>query len=163
MSRMDRTRPFLTMLVILLLGAGIGGAIAIPTTTRVVATATAFHPASLRVTAAPTTTTTTSPPAPPAAAATGDALAADDAATDGPIDAPADGYASEPIHEIGTIDVPKLGLHHRVMEGITLHNIDLGPSHWPGTALPGQPGNAVFAGHRVTHTHPFRNIDQLAV
>jgi sortase A len=27
--------------------------------------------------------------------------------------------------------------------------------------MPGQRGNAVFAGHRVTHTHPFRHIDQL--
>jgi sortase A len=27
--------------------------------------------------------------------------------------------------------------------------------------MPGEVGNAVFAGHRVTHTHPFRNIDQL--
>jgi sortase A len=47
------------------------------------------------------------------------------------------------------------------MHGISLRNIDQGPSHWPGTALPGEKGNAVFAGHRVTHTHPFRNIDQL--
>jgi sortase A len=28
--------------------------------------------------------------------------------------------------------------------------------------VPGQRGNTVFAGHRVTHTHPFENIDQLA-
>jgi sortase A len=48
------------------------------------------------------------------------------------------------------------------MEGITLRNIDLGPSHWPGTALPGDSGNAVFAGHRVTHTHPFLRINELA-
>lgn len=27
--------------------------------------------------------------------------------------------------------------------------------------MPGQRGNAVFAGHRVTHSKPFRNIDQL--
>jgi LPXTG-site transpeptidase (sortase) family protein len=67
----------------------------------------------------------------------------------------------EPIVEIGTIEIPKIGLAHRVMEGITMRNIDLGPSHWPGTAFPGQNGNAVFAGHRVTKTKPFRNIDQL--
>jgi sortase A len=42
-----------------------------------------------------------------------------------------------------------------------MRNIDLGPSHWPGTAFPGETGNAVFAGHRVTHTHPFLHIDQL--
>jgi sortase A len=79
----------------------------------------------------------------------------------GPATVPNDPYANEPILEIGTIEIPKIGLVHRVMEGVTLRNIDLGPSHWPGTAVPGHAGNAVFAGHRVTHTHPFRNIDQL--
>ena len=32
---------------------------------------------------------------------------------------------------------------------------------WPGSAVPGQLGNAVFAGHRVTHTHPFLRINEL--
>ena len=27
--------------------------------------------------------------------------------------------------------------------------------------MPGQLGNAVFAGHRVTHTHPFLRINEL--
>ena len=36
-----------------------------------------------------------------------------------------------------------------------------GPGHWPGTALPGQLGNAVVAGHRTSHNRDFRNIDQL--
>jgi sortase A len=78
-----------------------------------------------------------------------------------PVDPPKDAYAPEPVLEIGTIEIPKIGLNHRIMHGISLRNIDEGPSHWPGTALPGQDGNTVFAGHRVTHTHPFRNIDQL--
>ena len=47
------------------------------------------------------------------------------------------------------------------MHGITLRNIDHGPSHWPGTPLPGEMGNTVFAGHRVTHSHPFRRIHEL--
>lgn len=67
----------------------------------------------------------------------------------------------EPIVEIGTIEIPKIGLLHRVMHGISMRNIDQGPSHWPGTAFPGEVGNSVFAGHRVTKTKPFRNIDQL--
>lgn len=66
-----------------------------------------------------------------------------------------------PVVQIGTIEIPKIGLVHPVFEGNTLTQIDHGPSHWPGTALPGQAGNAVFAGHRVTHTRPFRNIDRL--
>jgi sortase A len=74
---------------------------------------------------------------------------------------PVDSYATERVTEIGSMEIPKIGLVHRVFHGVTLNNIDHGPSHWPGTALPGQRGNTVFAGHRVTHSHPFRNIDQL--
>jgi sortase A len=78
-----------------------------------------------------------------------------------PIDVPADPYAPEPVRRIGTIEISRIGLRHDVYEGITLNNIDHGPSHWPGSALPGEVGNAVFAGHRVTHSHPFRRIDEL--
>lgn len=87
--------------------------------------------------------------------------AAADGAGAAPVDVPKDPYALEPIQQIGTIDIPKIGLHSPVYHGITLRNIDLGPSHWPGTALPGENGNTVFAGHRVTHTHPFLRIDEL--
>ena len=69
--------------------------------------------------------------------------------------------APEPIVTIGVIEIPKLGLRADLGEGITLRNIDRGPSHWPGTALPGRIGNVVVAGHRVTHTRPFRYIDTL--
>ena len=79
-----------------------------------------------------------------------------------PVEAPKNAYAAEPIVEIGAIEIPKIGLYHRIMEGISLRNIDLGPSHWPGTAMPGEIGNTVFAGHRVTHTHPFLRIAELA-
>lgn len=78
-----------------------------------------------------------------------------------PAKVPANPYANEPMIELGTIEIPKIGLNHRIFQGISLRSIDRGPSHWPGTALPGQIGNSVFAGHRVTHSRPFRNIDQL--
>jgi sortase A len=81
--------------------------------------------------------------------------------TPAPRQVPTDPYAAEPIQEIGTIEIPKIGLVHQIFHGITMRNIDRGPSHWPGTAFPGEVGNAVFAGHRVTKSHPFRNIDQL--
>jgi sortase A len=74
---------------------------------------------------------------------------------------PKNSYAPEPIQEIGIIEIPKLGLRHKIMHGITLRNIDHGPSHWPGTPLPGEQGNVVFMGHRVTHSHPFRRINEL--
>ena len=78
-----------------------------------------------------------------------------------PVDVPKDPYAPEPLVEIGTIEIPKINLTHRIFHGISLRSIDHGPSHWPGSAMPGQIGNAVFSGHRVTHSKPFRNLDQL--
>ena len=68
-----------------------------------------------------------------------------------------------PVNQIGTISIPKIGLVHPIFEGVWLTVVDHGPGHWPGSAEPGQIGNAVFAGHRVTHTHPFLNLDQLAI
>jgi sortase A len=79
-----------------------------------------------------------------------------------PFPAPSDPYAPGPIIQIGAVDIPKIQLLHPVYEGITLTVIDHGPGHWPGSALPCQRGNAVFPGHRVTHSHPFLNLDLLA-
>jgi LPXTG-site transpeptidase (sortase) family protein len=78
-----------------------------------------------------------------------------------PVMPPADSYAPEPAVVIGTIEIPALGLAAPLNQGVTLNNIDRGPSHWPGTALPGELGNVVVAGHRVTHGGPFRHIDKL--
>ncbi|HEX4903974.1 MAG TPA: class E sortase [Acidimicrobiales bacterium] len=83
--------------------------------------------------------------------------------TSRPVDPPTNAYADEPHVVIGTIEIPKLGLSVPLNQGISLKSIDRGPSHWPGTALPGNVGNVVVAGHRVTHSKPFRHIDSLAV
>ena len=112
-------------------------------------------PPATTTTALPTTTTA----APAAAPAAAPRPAAPRPA--GPVSPPRQRYIPEPIRQIGTIEIPKIGLVHPVFEGISLTVIDHGPSHWPGTALPGQNGNTVFMGHRVTHSHPFRHIDQL--
>lgn len=61
----------------------------------------------------------------------------------------------------GRIIVPRLRLDTDFYEGGELAQIDFGPSHMPNTALPGYRGNTVFAGHRVTYTRPFRDLDQL--
>jgi sortase A len=63
----------------------------------------------------------------------------------------------------GRIIIPRIGLNHLTYEGIELSTIDYGPSHWPGTAMPGQDGNTVFPGHRVTHSHPFFDIDLIQI
>lgn len=62
----------------------------------------------------------------------------------------------------GMIVIPKINLVHPIFEGIEEEAIHWGPGHWPGSAIPGMSGNAVFAGHRVTHTRPFLDIDLLA-
>ena len=78
-----------------------------------------------------------------------------------PVGIPDDPYAPEAVVEIGTMEIPAIGLRHRIFQGVTLHNIDQGPSHWTGSALPGQMGNTVFAGHRTVDDGPFRRIDEL--
>jgi LPXTG-site transpeptidase (sortase) family protein len=95
-------------------------------------------------------------PPPPTAAPAAPAAAA--LPTPAPVP---DAYADEALVQLGTIEIPRIGLNTTLHQGITLTTIDRGPSHWPGTALPGQLGNVVIAGHRVTHSKPFRHIDQM--
>lgn len=48
-----------------------------------------------------------------------------------------------------------------VVQGVTDEDLMKGPGRYPGSALPGQPGNLAIAGHRSTYGAPFANIDQL--
>lgn len=59
------------------------------------------------------------------------------------------------------IVIPKLGVEQVVLEGVADEVIKNGPGHYPGTANPGQKGNAGIAGHRVTYTRPFNRVDEL--
>lgn len=63
---------------------------------------------------------------------------------------------------LGSIEIPRIGLTRSIFEGIELSTLDYGPGHWPGTAMPGEAGNVVVAGHRVSHNADFRNLDQLS-
>jgi len=74
---------------------------------------------------------------------------------------PADPYADTPPQVVGTIELPTIGITAPIQEGITLTAINRGPAHWPGTALPGQLGNVVIAGHRTVYSHPFAHLDRL--
>ncbi|MGD9996565.1 MAG: class E sortase [Ilumatobacteraceae bacterium] len=76
---------------------------------------------------------------------------------------PPEPRADEPYVELGTLEIPKLGIVAPLLEGITLTTLDLGPGHWPGTAMPGRLGNVVIAGHRTSHGKVFRDIDRLVV
>ncbi len=75
--------------------------------------------------------------------------------------APPDPNGPDPAMELGSIQIPKIGVDRALWEGVTLNTLNRGPGHWPGTAMPGQVGNVVVGGHRVSHDKPFRNIDQL--
>lgn len=59
--------------------------------------------------------------------------------------------------------IPRLGKQWQqpVIEGVTLRDLARGVGHYPGTAMPGVIGNFAVAGHRVTHGHPFRDLDLL--
>jgi len=108
------------------------------------------NPVFETTTSQPGTTTTTAPPT-----STTEPLPV-------PEPPPADAYAPTPIVDIGAISIPKIGLNHRIFEGITLTVINEGPGHWPGTAMPGKRGNTVFPGHRTTYSKPFGDLDKLA-
>jgi len=49
-----------------------------------------------------------------------------------------------------------------VRQGVGPKVLELGPGHYPGTALPGTGGNAAIAGHRTGWGSPFLHLDQLA-
>ena len=62
---------------------------------------------------------------------------------------------------IALLEVPKIGLSMVVVEGVGVEDLKLGPGHYPGTPLPGEPGNVVISGHRTTYSHPFYNVNEL--
>ena len=43
---------------------------------------------------------------------------------------------------VAIIKIPRLGLEKAVVEGVGVEDLKKGPGHYPGTPLPGQPGNA---------------------
>jgi len=59
--------------------------------------------------------------------------------------------------------VPSFGsdYHFTVLEGTNAATLEVGPDHYAGTALPGEPGNFAVAGHRVGKGAPFNDLDQL--
>ena len=67
---------------------------------------------------------------------------------------------------IATLRIPRFGAEYAepIGEGIgeaAVLNRMIG--HFPGTAMPGEPGNFALAGHRVTHGKPFNLIGSLVI
>jgi sortase A len=61
------------------------------------------------------------------------------------------------------LTIPRLGPSYRkvILEGIGTTDLQKGPGHYPGTAMPGQVGDFAVAGHRTTYGAPFADLDRL--
>ncbi len=69
--------------------------------------------------------------------------------------------APEEGEPFAAIRIPAIGLDKAVVGGTTREALRSGPGHYPGTALPGRPGNVAIAGHRTTYGAPFKDLDAL--
>jgi sortase A len=49
------------------------------------------------------------------------------------------------------------------VEGVGREELKKGPGHYPGSAMPGEVGNLVLAGHRTTYGAPFGRYGELEV
>ena len=72
---------------------------------------------------------------------------------------------SRDLSAFAVMRIPSLGIVFPVAEGVdkyaVLNHGYIG--HYPGTAMPGQPGNFAVAGHRNTHGEPFRHLERLSI
>lgn len=123
------------------------------TTTTVAATTTTSTPTTTTSTTSTTTTTTT----------TSTTTTTTTTTLPTPVPPPSDTKAAEPVIELGTISIPAIDVEMGLHEGIRLTTLDLGPGHWPGTAMPGAQGNVVVAGHRVSKHQVFLRINELVI
>jgi sortase A len=60
---------------------------------------------------------------------------------------------------VGRIEIPRLRLKAVVAEGVSARTLRLAVGHVPGTALPGEDGNVVLAGHRDTFFRPLKDVE----
>ena len=87
----------------------------------------------------------------------------------------ADPVTAEPIileepadaEEFGVMHIPRFGSDYAVpmAGGVTRANTldPIGIGHYPGTSMPGEPGNFAVAAHRTTWGKPFNRIAELRV
>ncbi|QNE18260.1 class E sortase [Kribbella qitaiheensis] len=83
-------------------------------------------------------------------------------------DNPAQGVPIEAIKakpgeqlRLGRLVIPKLGVDQQLNNGVDEAALVHGVGHWPGTPLPGSPGNSVVSGHRSTNEKPFLHLERL--
>jgi len=69
---------------------------------------------------------------------------------------------SKPGDALGRIEAPGMdGLNMVFVQGTDAASLELGPGHYPETAMPGQGKTIAIAGHRTTYLAPFRHIDSM--
>jgi sortase A len=178
LGRWSTRRARTTLLVLAVLGPAVLGACGDDDddTAQAAPAATSAAPVTTSSSSTTTTTTTTLPPTTTSTSTTTSTTTTTTTTTTSttttpattvlpaftePIAPPADTRGREPVIELGTISIPKIGVSMVMYEGLRMTTLDRGPGHWPGTALPGQGGNVVVAGHRTSKHKVFRNVDQL--
>jgi sortase A len=82
--------------------------------------------------------------------------------------APAAPPPAAPLHPavgegFAELHIPRLGAGYApvIVEGVGEAQLQEGPGHYPGTAMPGEIGNFVVSGHRTTYGKPFNELDEL--
>jgi sortase A len=73
--------------------------------------------------------------------------------------------AAAPVHLtygtgalVGRLRIPAVQLDEVITEGVGDDELDAGPGHLPGSASPGEPGNAVISAHRDRHFHSLGRV-----
>ena len=59
---------------------------------------------------------------------------------------------------VGRIEMPRLKMSAIAREGVDVRTLRSAVGHVPGTALPGEEGNAAFAAHRDTFFGPLKDV-----
>lgn len=64
---------------------------------------------------------------------------------------------------VAILRIPRFGASYDpvIVQGAATADLERGPGHIPGTAMPGEVGNFVVSGHRTTWGHWFYNLDEL--
>lgn len=73
--------------------------------------------------------------------------------------APAGDLVLAPGTVLGRIELPEIGVRSVIVEGVGDEQLELAVGHIPGTALPGEPGNAALAAHRDTWFRGLRHVE----
>ena len=68
-----------------------------------------------------------------------------------------------PGDPVGRMEIPRIGVDHILVEGVSVEDLKRGPGHYPDTPLPGRSGNVGIAGHRTTYGAPFYRLDELQI